>query len=283
MSTNSFPAVEVHGHRGCRGLHPENTLQAFRHALALGVDVLEMDVVLSADGQVVVSHEPWFSPTICLAPDGKPLPSVAVATPPNLYTLPYSTIQTYDCGLTQHPGFPEQKSSPAYKPLLREVLQDAELRTQELGRPAVKFSIELKSTSDGDGVFHPAPEAFVLAVVQELERAQVLARTTLLCFDKRVLQAARIFYPALPLCLLVEDEMPFEEHLRELGFVPAVYGPSHHLVTPELVQQLLSFTIQLVPWTVNELPDMERVLASRPAGITTDYPDRLLALLGRHS
>lgn len=277
----SFPsAVEVHGHRGCRGLRPENTLPAFRHALTLGVDVLELDVVLSADNQVVVSHEPWFSSAICRLPTGAPIPA-ATARIHNLYQLPYAAIQQYDCGLTQHPAFPEQQSEPAYKPLLQEVLIEAETLARQLGRPPVRYSIELKSSPPDEGIYHPSPGKFLSFVMAVLQRAEVLDRVTLLCFDKRVLQEARRGFPQVPLCLLVEDEVPLSEHLRELSFLPAVYGPHHPLVTSALVHELHQLGVCLVPWTVNELPDMHRILALHPAGITTDYPDRLLRLLGR--
>jgi glycerophosphoryl diester phosphodiesterase len=275
MSEKSFPAI--HGHRGCRGLRPENTLPAFRHALALGVDVLELDVVISADRQVVVSHEPWFSAAICRTPQGQRI-EAATERQHNLYELPYAVIRQYDCGLSRHPAFPEQQPEPAYKPLLREVLQEAESYAQQLGRQPVHYSIELKSWPAGDGLFHPAPADFLMLVLAEISVAQVGERTTLLCFDKRVLQVARQQAPELPLCLLVEDELPAQEHLQELGFLPTVYGMYHPLLTPGLADFLREQGVGFVPWTVNESEDIQRILELQPAGITTDYPDRLLAL-----
>ncbi|QJX46813.1 glycerophosphodiester phosphodiesterase [Hymenobacter taeanensis] len=275
MPQNSFPAI--HGHRGCRGLRPENTLPAFRHALALGVDVLELDVVVSADRQVVVSHEPWFSGTICRTPAGLPI-ELATERQHNLYELPYDVIRQYDCGLTRHPGFPEQHSERAYKPLLSEVFQDAESYAESLGRSPVGYSIEVKSSVLGDGVFHPAPPEFLALVLAEISAAEVGERVTLLSFDKRILQVARELFPQLPLCLLVEDERPAEEHLQELGFLPTVYGMHHPLLTSQLAKFLRDRGVASVPWTVNELTDMHRILTLEPAGITTDYPDRLLAL-----
>ncbi|TGD77996.1 glycerophosphodiester phosphodiesterase family protein [Hymenobacter wooponensis] len=275
MTERTFPAI--HGHRGCRGLRPENTLPAFRYALALGVDVLELDVVISADRQVVVSHEPWFSAAICRTPQGQPI-EAATERQHNLYELPYAVIRQYDCGLSRHPGFPEQQPEPAYKPLLREVLQEAERYAQKLGRPPVHYSIEIKSSPASDGIFHPAPADFLALVLSEISIAQVGERTTLLCFDKRVLQVARQQAPGLPLCLLVEDELPAQDHLQELGFLPAVYGMHYPLLTPGLADFLREQGVAFVPWTVNQPEDMRRTLALQPAGITTDYPDVLLAL-----
>ncbi|UPL49093.1 glycerophosphodiester phosphodiesterase family protein [Hymenobacter sublimis] len=272
-----LPFPEVHGHRGCRGLRPENTIPAFLHALTLGVDVVELDVVISADNQVVVSHEPWMSAAICRTPAGQPIP-FEQQKQHNVYQLPYATIRQYDCGLTRHPYYPEQMPEPAHKPLLREVVQALDKLAFQLGRRPVRFSIELKSTPEGDGIYHPTPSRFLELVLLELRALSLLARTTLLCFDKRVLQAARQLLPALPLCLLVEDEKPLSAHLMELGFIPSLYGPEFRLLTPELITELRQQHIDLVPWTVNEPADLRHVLAYQPKGITTDYPDRLLAL-----
>lgn len=270
-----FP--EIHGHRGCRGLRPENTLSAFRHALALGVDVIELDVVISADNQVVVSHEPWMSATICRTPSGQPITPTEQALH-NLYQLPYSLIRQYDCGTTPHPRYPYQVLEPACKPLLREVVQALDVQAQAMGREPVRFSVELKSSPAGDQVFHPEPTRFVSLILDELQALQLLARTTLLSFDKRVLQVARRVAPALPLCMLVEDETPLTTHLKELGFLPQVYGPDFCLLTRDVVTELRAAGLPFVPWTVNEPADLHRVLAFQPQGITTDYPDRLLAL-----
>ena len=275
-----MPALEVHGHRGCRGLRPENTLPAFLHATRLGTDVLEMDVVLSADGQVVVSHEPWFAAAICRDPAGQPLDPAHEQTH-KLYQLPYAAIRAYDCGSTRHPDFPRQQVGAAPKPLLREVFPAVEQLAARLGRPAVQYSIEIKCSPTGDGIDHPLPGRMVAAVGAVVRAAGVAGRVRLLSFDKRVLQAARQQLPALPLCLLVEDFQPLQAHLSELGFVPATYGPMQELVTPALAAEAGALTMRLVPWTVNTAANMRRLLQLPVSGITTDYPDLLLRLLGR--
>ncbi|WP_426489809.1 glycerophosphodiester phosphodiesterase family protein [Hymenobacter sp. 102] len=277
MSSVSPLFPQIHGHRGCRGLLPENTLPAFLRAVELGVDTLELDVVISADQQVVVSHEPWMSATICRTPDGLPITDAGQFRH-NLYSMPYARIRTYDCGSVQHPLFPEQQPQWAYKPLLREVLAAADARARELGRPPLGFSVEVKSSPDGDGIWHPAPPEFLSLVVAELQQAAALARTTLLTFDKRILREARQWGPALRLCLLVEDTAPLADHLRELGFLPDVVGPDFRLLTPPAVAELRRLGVELIPWTVNELADLHTVLRYHPLGITTDYPDRLIAV-----
>ncbi len=271
---------EVHGHRGCRGLLPENTLAAFLHALALGVDVLELDVVISADQQVVVSHEPWLSARLGRGPTGERIaPSQERSY--NLYKLPYATIQRCTVGEWPHPGFPAQQASPSHRPLLREVLQATEAACRYLGRPLVGYSIELKSTPAGDNIFHPDPALFTELVLAEIQAAAVHPRTTLLSFDERILQAARRVAPAQQLCLLSETDVPAARLFQQLGFVPPVFGPDFRLLSLARVEELaVAYPgLRLVPWTVNSEADLRQALAWGVAGITTDYPDRLLALL----
>jgi glycerophosphoryl diester phosphodiesterase len=273
-----LPFPEVHGHRGCRGLLPENTLPAFLHALELGVDYLELDVVISADEQVVVSHEPWLSAALCLDATGQPIPTAAEHNF-NIFRLSYDYIQRCDCGQQRQARFPEQQLLAASKPLLRDVFQQVEARTQQLGRVPVHYSIEVKSSPTGDFVFHPAPARFVELIVAEIRNAGLGSRTVLLSFDKRALQAARVQAPELPLCLLVEDTVPFEQHLRELGFVPAIYGPEYPLVDARLLAEVRAHNMRIVPWTANETGAMQALLQLGVDGITTDYPNRLLRLL----
>lgn len=277
-----YKRPEVHGHRGCRGLRPENTLPAFLHALTLGVDVLEMDVVISADNQVVVSHDPWLAAHLCRDQDGRPI------APPherqhNLYRLPYAAIRQCDCGSLPVVDFPEQQATAAPKPLLRDVLAAAEAAPRVAGQRSVRYSVEIKCSPTGDGLYHPAPGPFLALVLAELSAAAVLARTTLLCFDARVLRLAyALAVPGLRLCFLIEDGQLWPAALRELGFQPDVFGPDYESVTALAVAELrrLFPGVALVPWTVNTPVAMQQMIAVGAEGITTDYPDRLIAMLG---
>lgn len=271
---------EVHGHRGCRGLRPENTIVAFQHALSLGVDVLELDVVISADRQVVVSHEPWLNPLFCRGPRGEML-SAASARRHNLYQMPYQLIAQCDCG-QPHPNFPGQLAQPASKPLLRDVLAATEVLAARLPHTApVGYSIELKSLPEGDAVYHPAPAEFLALVLAELDRAGVGARSTVLSFDARILRQAHAVRPGLRTCLLVEPWQEWMPSLHALDFVPTTFGPEHHTVTSAAVAELRGHFpgLRIVPWTVNESVDFQRLLKIGVNGITTDYPDRLLEFL----
>jgi glycerophosphoryl diester phosphodiesterase len=219
---------------------------------------------------------------ICLDPQGQRI-APADEHHHNLYQLSYDHIRRYDCGQLRHPSYPEQQSVPAYKPLLREVAEQVDALSEQLGRSLLRFSIEVKSTPAGDGIWHPVPEVFMEVVLAQLTQLGLTSRATLLSFDKRILQQTYRHLPSLPLCLLVEDIVPFQQHIAELGFVPAVYGPYHGLVTEELVVQTRQLNVALVPWTVNEVAHMHRLLQLGVTGLTTDYPDRLLGLLSSSS
>ena len=282
--TDSVPTPparpEVHGHRGCRGLLPENTIPAFLHALQLGVDVLELDVVISQDQQVVVSHEPWLAAHLGPGPAGEIIDPRHERTY-NLYQMPYATIRRCVVGEWPNPAFPRQQLLASYRPLLREVLATIEATCLSAGRPPVGYSVELKSSPVGDDLYHPQPLRFVELVLAELAAAGVLARTTLLSFDQRILRAARQLLPAQPVCLLSEEPTPADLLFEQLSFVPDTFGPDFRLLSTGIVHRLATRYpyLRVVPWTVNALPDLHQAITWRVAGITTDYPDVLRTLL----
>lgn len=286
-ATSPIPASqsyrpEVHGHRGCRGLRPENTLPAFLHALELGVDVLELDVVISSDRQVVVAHEPWLSARLGTGPNGEPISPQHERTY-NLYQMPYATIRRCVVGELPLVAFPVQIPVATYRPLLRDVLLAVESACRLAGRPSVGYAIEVKSSLAGDDIFHPTPVPFVELVLAELRAAGVAGRTTLLSFDPRILQAARAQAPHQALCLLNENLTLAAILFEELGFVPDTYGPDFELLSTETVHALQAAYpgLRLVPWTLNSLADFTQALEWKVDGITTDYPEQLLAVLSK--
>jgi len=272
---------DLQGHRGARGLLPENTIPAFRRALELGVTTLELDVVISADSQVVVSHEPWMSPTICMQPDGTPVPPDSEAQF-NLFEMPYARIAQFDCGRRGHPNFPEQKAMPASKPLLRDVLQMAEAHVDSTGRAAVFYNIETKSQPEGDGTFHPDPETFTRLLVEVVETAGVTARSTIQSFDPRTLRVAQAMDVGVPLSLALlvgRGGGDLTENVEALGFTPTIYSPNYQLVDEALISAAHERGVEIIPWTVNERDDMERLQQLGVDGLITDYPDRAQFLI----
>ncbi|QXD14265.1 glycerophosphodiester phosphodiesterase [Rhodocaloribacter litoris] len=280
ISPVASPAFDVQGHRGARGLMPENTIPAFLKALELGVTTLEMDVVISADSQVVVSHEPWFSGLICSLPSGEPVP-LSGERSYRIYAMPYAEVARFDCGSRGHPNFPEQRRMKAAKPLLREVIAAAEAYTQAHGLPPVQYNIETKSTPEGDGHFHPPPDVFTRLLYEVVKEAGIADRTILQSFDVRTLQYARAAGLPLRLALLVEarGDPGLAANLARLGFTPDIYSPDFRLVDEALVEAVHARGMQLIPWTVNDVEAMRRLKALGVDGLITDYPDRARFLL----
>ncbi|MFQ3598701.1 MAG: glycerophosphodiester phosphodiesterase family protein [Chloroherpetonaceae bacterium] len=275
-----LPDFDFEGHRGARGLLPENTIPSFLKALEFGVTTLEMDVVITKDHQVVLSHEPYLSSEICSNPDGTPIsPSQEKAS--NIYLMTFSELSRYDCGKRGHARFPQQQAQPAIKPLLRDVIQSAEKACRERGLEPIFYNIETKSTREGDGVFHPRPAEFARLVYEEVKQSGVLDRTIFQSFDERTLESLHALDSDLYLCLLVENSDGLEKNLARLSFQPQIYSPYHKLVTPELVAQVRRRGLKLIVWTVNTLDDMKHLKAMGVDGIITDYPNLKSALFSQ--
>lgn len=272
--------VDLQGHRGARGLLPENSLPGFRRALELGVTTLELDTGVSADSLVVVSHDPWMHPAICLTPEGARIPE-AEEHDHALFQMPYAEIARYDCGSIGNPRFPEQQPTAVAKPLLDSMLVDAERYAAALGLPPVRYNIEIKSKPEHDGVYHPSVDVFARLFVDVLARNGVLERTTIQSFDPRALAAVHALDPTATLSLLVSNDDGLEANLDRLPFTPDVYSPNYRLVDAALVAAAHARGMQVVPWTVNDVDAMRRLVALGVDGLITDYPDRGAAVLGR--
>lgn len=270
--------IQIHGHRGARGLFPENTITAFIEAVKLGVRTLEMDVVISKDLKVVVSHEEWMNEVFCLQPNGNDI-ELNSKQKYNLYQMPYSKIALYDCGSKANPEFPNQKNKPEHKPLLSEVINAVESYTKNNHLPGVIYNIEIKSELEGDNIFHPTPSVFVKLVLNELDFHPIDNRYILQSFDVRILQEIKKLKSDIVIGLLVENKDSLQTNLEKLGFIPNMYNPEFPLVTPELIKELRHKNVQIIPWTVNEISDMKTLIAMGVDGIITDYPDIAIELL----
>jgi glycerophosphoryl diester phosphodiesterase len=271
-SGTTISGFDWQGHRGARGLLPENSLPAFHKALELGVQTLEMDVVISADSQVVVSHETWMNHEICLTPEGSRI-TEAEEKSHNLYAMPYATIKQFDCGSIGHPRFPQQQAMKTYKPLLHEVIQMAEKYVAQTKRPNIFYNIEIKSEEDGDGVRHPAPPEFAQRLYDVLTQEHVLERTVVQSFDVRALRTMHQMDASVKLAYLIENLDSFEANMAKLDFTPYIYSPSHTFVTPELVQKVHQRNMKLVPWTINTTERMKALIEMGIDGLITDYPN----------
>ena len=269
--------LDVQGHRGARGLVPENTIPAFIRALEEGVTTLELDVVITKDKQVVISHEPYMSISICSKPNGQPVTNSEMEQF-NIYQMTYAEVSRFDCGIRGNSRFPEQQKMAASKPLLVDMIKQVENYLAEKGLPKVAYNIELKSTPKGDGISHPQVEEFADIVQTVLDQVLTNDRYTIQCFDFRVLKYYHQKYPDVDLVALVENMKGVKGNLKELGFVPEVYSPYHALLSRKDIELCHQEGMKVIPWTVNDRDRMEKLVNWGVDGIITDYPDRAKGL-----
>ncbi len=265
--------IDKQGHRGCRGLMPENTIEAMIKAIDLGVNTLEMDVVISKDLKVVVSHDAFMSAEFMTKPNGKPVLK-REEEQFKLYEMNYEEIQQFDAGLLPHPRFPQQQKMKVHKPLLSSLIDSTEKYAHAKGK-SILYNIEIKSKPEGDFILHPPIPKFADAVVELLMEKGIVAKTTMQSFDKRVLKYVHQKYPTISTALLVEsyDLKTVQEHIAELGFTPSIYSPAFILVNEKLVNYCHANGMKVIPWTVNDLNTMKKLIGIGVDGIITDYPN----------
>jgi glycerophosphoryl diester phosphodiesterase len=275
--TTTAQYIDIQGHRGCRGLMPENTLEAFAEALKHGVTTLELDVCISRDRKVVVSHEPYMSSQYCSWPSGKAV-SKADEKTLNLYLMPYKEIKKFDTGSRGNGLFPEQKKLKTYKPLLEEVLKkiDKQLKTNNLS--SVNYNIELKSEAAEYRISQPEVAEFCDLVYAVLKKNIAFGRVTIQSFDFEILKywhqkTEEKTYQKVQLAALVEDKDRLNVTAL-LGFKPDVFSPYYKFLDKKAVADYQAQGIKVIPWTVNTPADLLLIYNLGVDGIITDYPNR---------
>jgi len=288
-------AFDLQGHRGTRGLAPENTLAAFRTALDLGVTTLETDLAVTKDDVLVISHDPLLNPDLVRL-DGQ---WIATAGPP-IHSLPLAELKRYDIGRLNPASkyarqFPQQTPADGQRfPTLAELFA--------MAGPDVRFNIEIK-TDPGKPDLAPDPERFAQLAVAAIAKAGAASRSTLQSFDWRGLVAARRLAPGIPTaCLSIESNgmdtvwrgrdrpSPWLAGLdlaAHDGSVPklakaagcAAWSPFWRNVTAENVKEAHALGLKVIPWTVNSPAEMGRLIDLGVDGLITDYPDRARPVL----
>lgn len=287
-------AFDLQGHRGARGLAPENTLAAFERALAEGVTTLELDVGLSADDVPAVLHDLALPPDMARGADGRWL----TAPTPLLRRLTLAELQAYDVGRAR-PGsataraFPEQRPQDGQRmPTLAELFA----RMQALGAAEVRFNIETKLDPTRPHDSAP-PAAFVDAILQVVRAAGMQRRVTIQSFDWRTLQRVQQVAPELPTAYLTVRGERFDnladgswtaglrlaDHASVAHLVKAaggaIWSPLHTNLDLPTLRQAQALGLKVIPWTVNQPADMARLIDWGVDGLITDYPDRARAVL----
>lgn len=272
MASQTANAIDLQGHRGARGHAPENTLPGFERALAIGVDTLELDAGVTRDGVVVIHHDRRLNPDLARGPDG----AWVSAPAPTIHSLSYAELQRYDVGRIR-PGseyaqrFPHQKPvDGARVPRLDELFA--------LAGAGVKFNIETKLSPKAPDETLP-PEPFARALIAEVRKAGVAARTTIQSFDFRTLAVVQREAPEIRTAYLTSGKKgeAIPRMVREAG--GAIWSPDFQDLDAPALAAARELGVKVIPWTVNEPADIARVLAMKVDGIISDYPDRVREVL----
>ena len=268
--------VDVQAHRGGAGLMPENTIEAMKHALDMGVNTLELDLQVSKDGLVVVSHDPYFHHRYAIRPDG----SYVEKDDPKeyIYTMPYSEVAKYDVGSRESEVWPGKACIKTVKPLANDLIDFVENYTKENGLSPVRYNIEIKSKdAAGEGQNWPTYDRFVTECCKFLHSKQLDDRLVVQSFDVRALNYMHEKYPEFILSYLVDANAPdFDTYMGYLKFTPQWLSPHHTITDEALVQKCREKGIKLVPWTVDKPEDIKRILDLGVEAIISNYPDRVL-------
>jgi|GEM_PF-530635 len=265
-TSSSRTGIDVHAHRGGRGLQSENTIRAMKSALEAGVRTLEMDVVISKDKKAIVSHDTYLNPAFTLGPNGKSIPS---SPRQYLYNMNYEDIKRYDVGTKKNQSFPVQKAGiKASIPLLSDLIEATELHARQLNRVLPYYNIETKT----DYKNNPAPAEFVSLLMDVIKKKGISSRVTVQSFDARTLEIVNRSYPGVKTSFLVSSGS-LNNNLNKLTFIPDVYSPSYQLVSSSLVKDCHNKNIRIIPWTVNDQTSVSTMLSHGVDGIITDYPN----------
>jgi glycerophosphoryl diester phosphodiesterase len=293
-------AFDLQGHRGARGLAPENTLGAFALALSIGVTTLELDLAMTKDDVLVISHDRSLNPDHTRGPDGQFLDKQG----PAIRSLTLAEVKRYDVGRLK-PGSAYAASLPnqhpadgARIPALTELFD----LVRRVGADHVRFNIETKITPTS-GAETPDPETFAAAVAKAVRDAGLATRVSVQSFDWRTLVALKSVAPEIERVCLTAEALNFDTIQRHQvgsspwtagldvddveGSVPhivaaagcQVWSPLYRNAKPDDIADAKRLGLKVLPWTVNERADMERLIALGVDGLITDYPDRLRALM----
>ncbi|MEN5307826.1 glycerophosphodiester phosphodiesterase family protein [Chryseobacterium cucumeris] len=294
----SSQSFDKQAHRGGKSLYPENTIPAMKNALKMNVTTLEMDLAITRDKKVILSHDAFLSPELVTKPDGTYIPKDS-GFYYKIYEMPYAKIKTFDVGLKKLNNYPDQKKMKAQKPLFSDVIDACEAYARELKRPLPFYNIETKTRPFSDNIFHPEPKEFVDLMMKIIVEKNIQDRVIIQSFDPRTLEILHKEYPKIMTALLVEkvDDKKlaqqqayfknisvekfkmYPDHLsgvagdmKFLSFTPTIYSPEHNLVTSQLVQECHSLGMKVIPWTVNTRERLKELKEMGIDGVISDDP-----------
>lgn len=271
---NDDANFDKQAHRGGSGLMPENSIPAMLNAIDLGVNTLEMDLHISKDKKVLVSHNPHMNYKSTTTPDGLTL-TKEESESYMLFQMPYDSIKLFDIGMKPNPEFPQQKKIKTNIPLFADLIKAVEAHAAKKG-VKIHYNVEVKSRADGsgDGTVHPAVGEFVDLVMADILKAGIQQRCMVQSFDIRALKLLHQKYPAQTLSYLYGGPaIKNVSHIfNELGFVPKIFSPVYHLASKEMIDYCHSKKVKIVAWTPNKSDEIKALRKLGVDGVISDYP-----------
>jgi glycerophosphoryl diester phosphodiesterase len=256
------PRILVIGHRGARARLPENTIPGFEYAIAQGVDAIEMDIAVTKDNVIVISHDPTLEPPVCSGPQPRAI----------IRQLTLEDTRQWDCGAIRNPRFDTQQTVPGtHIPTLDDVFQLA-------SRGSFDYYVEAKTFPDHPE-YTPSPEEFSRMTLEKVRDYHLEKRIILLSFDFRTLVAMRRLAPEIRLAALIENDTRAFTDISTAAANAEIVSPEFHLVTPEKVAAAHASGLRVVPWTANTPADWDKLIEAKVDAIISDDPAALIAYL----
>jgi glycerophosphoryl diester phosphodiesterase len=269
LSTNfmSQNNVEFFGHRGFRGLYPENTIIGFKKAIELGVDGIEWDVVVNKDKKLIISHEPYIDSSYCLKKDDSKInPKES-----NIYTMSLEDLKMFDCGIKGNKNFPLQKKISATKPSFKEA-------EKELKQFKGKILFEIKSKSNHYGNHQPFPKEYAKIIFKETKNSLLKDQFIFMSFDPKVLNELNKLLPKSKYILLGYNPLiSYTKLINTLKFKPFAIGLNYTIASTKTIESAHKSNIKVYAWTVNDKEKGKQLIDKGIDGIITDYPDYFIA------
>ncbi len=272
IGNNKKPHFYKLAHRGGRGLLPENTIASQKLAVDYGC-ILEMDLQMSKDRKILLSHDGYIDADFCLTPQGKTM-TEKEGHGSVLFEMTYDSIAKYDCGSKPYPTFPKQNHFSVSKPLLSVLIDSVETYAKRKNH-VNHYSIEIKSSPGRDGKYYPSLEAYVDSAMAIVLRKGIASRTIMQSFDERALRMIHKKWPDMKICYNIGNGQKdnAEGYVETLGFKPQMVSPSYHLVSEEWVDGFHEMSIAVIPYTVNKLERMKSLKEMGVDGLVSDYPN----------
>lgn len=259
------------GHRGTRGLMPENTIAAMYKGIDTGANNLEMDLAITADSKVIVSHNPYFDAAFSTKPNGQPV-NISEEYGLNMFTMSYDSISKYDVGLRGNASYPLQKKQAAKVPLLGDLIDSVENYCTVKGIAHIPYNVEIKSAPFTDNVFYPEVPIYVELVMKIINAKNISARVNITSFDTRVLIYLHKNYPAINTTINSNDMSTIESDIATLGFSPTCYSTDYSTITAPLIAIAHKNRMKVIAFTPDDVTTIDALKLNGADGIVTDYP-----------